>query len=75
MADQTFEGADAVFWLVLPNPQATLEQAYLDFTRPAAEALRNHGVSRVVWRHRAQARNGLGGTCSASPTRNMTNQR
>ena len=48
VADRAFEGADAVFWLVPPNPKATLEQAYLDFTRPAAEAFRRHGVKRVV---------------------------
>ena len=46
---QAFAGADAVFWLVPPNPAAkTLEAAYLDFTRPACEALKSQGVRRVV---------------------------
>ncbi len=41
VVDQAFEGAEAVFWLVPPNPRATsLEAAYLDFTRPACEAFR-----------------------------------
>ncbi|MFC7623136.1 NAD(P)H-binding protein [Microlunatus sp. GCM10028923] len=44
-----FEGADAVFWLIPPNPRAdSLQAAYADFTRPAVEALRDHGVPRVV---------------------------
>jgi uncharacterized protein YbjT (DUF2867 family) len=47
--DQAFKGADSVFWLVPPNPRATsVEAAYLDFTRPAIEAFRSQGVSRVV---------------------------
>ncbi|KJE24559.1 putative nucleoside-diphosphate sugar epimerase [Frankia torreyi] len=46
---QAFAGADAVFWLAPPNPQAvSVEAAYLDFTRPACEAIEKHGVSRVV---------------------------
>lgn len=45
---RAFEGADAVFWLAPPSPQRTLDEVYLDFTRPAAEALRRHGVKRVV---------------------------
>ncbi|MET0427352.1 MAG: NAD(P)H-binding protein [Microvirga sp.] len=49
IVDQAFEGADAVFWLVPPNPRApSLEAAYLDFTRPACEAFRSRGVGRVV---------------------------
>ncbi len=46
--EQAFAGADAVFWLAPPDPQKTLEQAYVDFTRPAAEAIRRQGVKRVV---------------------------
>lgn len=46
--DRAFEGADAVCWLAPPNPQQTLEATYLDFTRPAAEAFRRHGIKRVV---------------------------
>ncbi|MBN7757682.1 NAD(P)H-binding protein [Nitratireductor aquimarinus] len=43
-----FEGADAVFWLAPPDPAKTLEEAFIEFTRPAAEAIRHHGVLRVV---------------------------
>jgi uncharacterized protein YbjT (DUF2867 family) len=46
--DHALAGADAVFWLAPPPWQQTLEQAYLDFTRPAAEAIRRHAVPRVV---------------------------
>jgi uncharacterized protein YbjT (DUF2867 family) len=45
---RAFEGADAVFWLVPPGPAKTLEEAFIEFTRPAAEAIRRQGVSRVV---------------------------
>jgi uncharacterized protein YbjT (DUF2867 family) len=46
---QAFADADAVFWLVPPSATAeTLESAYLDFTRPACEALKSQGVRRVV---------------------------
>lgn len=48
VVDRAFDGADAVFWLAPPNPQRTLEEVYIDFTRPAAEAFRRHGVKRVV---------------------------
>lgn len=44
-----FKGADAVFWLVPPNPKApSIEAAYVDFTRPAAAALKSSDVQRVV---------------------------
>lgn len=46
--DRAFEGAYAVFWLAPPDTSVTLERAYLEFTRPAAEALRRHAVPRVV---------------------------
>ena len=46
--DRAFEAADAVFWLAPPDPTKTLDEAWLDFTRPAAEAIRRHAVSRVV---------------------------
>ncbi len=46
--DRALEGADALFWLVPPDFSKTLEQSYLDFTRPATEAIRRHGVKRVV---------------------------
>lgn len=46
--DRALDGADAVFWLVPPNPRVELDEAYLDFTRPAAASIRKHGVGRVV---------------------------
>jgi uncharacterized protein YbjT (DUF2867 family) len=47
--NKAFAGADAVFWLVPPDPHAeSVEAAYVDFTRPATEALRSQGVKRVV---------------------------
>ncbi len=48
VVQRAFEGADAVFWLAPPDPARTLEQVYLDFTRPAAEVFRRCGVKRVV---------------------------
>ncbi len=47
--DRAFEGADTVFWCVPPDFKATsLEKAYVEFSEPAAEAIRRHGVKRVV---------------------------
>lgn len=44
-----FAGAEAVFWLVPLDPRVTsLDAAFLDFTRPACDALVRHGVERVV---------------------------
>jgi uncharacterized protein YbjT (DUF2867 family) len=44
-----FEGADTVFWLVPPDPRAaSVMAAYVDFTLPAAAALEEHGIKRVV---------------------------
>jgi uncharacterized protein YbjT (DUF2867 family) len=44
-----FDGADAVFWLVPTNGQAaSVDEAYAGFTKPAAEAMRDQGVKRVV---------------------------
>ena len=49
VVDQAFDGADSLFWLVPPNPHAdSVEAAYVDFSRPAAEAIMSHGVDRVV---------------------------
>ncbi|MFI6937071.1 NAD(P)H-binding protein [Streptomyces sp. NPDC050287] len=49
VAAKAFAGARAVFWLTPPDPRApSLEAAYLDFTRPACEALRAQPVDRVV---------------------------
>lgn len=46
---EAFTGADTVFWLVPPNFHAeNVEGHYLDFTRPACEAIRSRSVERVV---------------------------
>ena len=46
---QAFAGADCVFWLVPPNLKAeSTVDYYLDFTRPACEAITSQGVKRVV---------------------------
>ena len=46
--DRAFNGADAVFWLVPPDASKTPRDAWIEFTRPAAEALVTHGVGHVV---------------------------
>jgi uncharacterized protein YbjT (DUF2867 family) len=44
-----FAGADAVFWLVPPDPRApSVEAAFVDFSRPARRAFAELGVGRVV---------------------------
>ena len=49
VVNKAFAGADSVFWLVPPDPRAaSVEAAYVDFTRPASQALRAQGVKRVV---------------------------
>ena len=49
VVSEAFAGADAVFWLVPPNPRAaSVEGYYLDFTRAASEAFVRRGVKRVV---------------------------
>lgn len=45
VVDRAFEGADAIFWLAPPDGSKTLEAVYIDFTRPAADAIRARGVS------------------------------
>ena len=46
--DHALRGADAVFWLCPPSPAPTPAAATVDFARPGAEAMRQHGVSHVV---------------------------
>ena len=60
VVDKAFAGADAVFWLVPPDPRApSVEAAFVGFTRPAAEAFTKHDVGRVVGvRRSAGARHG-----------------
>jgi uncharacterized protein YbjT (DUF2867 family) len=49
VVNHAFAGADAVFWLVPPDPRApSIEAAYAGFTRAAAEAFTVHGVAHVV---------------------------
>lgn len=45
---RAFDGADAVFWLVPPDSNKTLEESYSGFTRPAIAAFQDCGVGRVV---------------------------
>jgi uncharacterized protein YbjT (DUF2867 family) len=49
VVNRAFAGADALFWLVAADAHAeSLERAFVDFTRPAAAALKTQGVKRVV---------------------------
>ncbi|WP_405162713.1 NAD(P)H-binding protein [Nocardia sp. NBC_01499] len=49
VVDRAFTGADAVFWLVPPNPRApSLDAVFADFTRAAAKAFTANGVGHVV---------------------------
>jgi uncharacterized protein YbjT (DUF2867 family) len=47
--DRALPGADALFWLVPPNPTApSAREHYLDFARAGAAAVARHGVGHVV---------------------------
>lgn len=47
--DEALAGADALFWLVPPNPAApSAEEHYLAFARAGAAAVERHGVGHVV---------------------------
>lgn len=47
--DQALTGAESLFWVVPPSFRSdNVEEYYLRFTRPAADALERHGVKRVV---------------------------
>lgn len=49
VVEEAFDGADSVFWLVPPNRAAdSVEEAYVGFTRPAAEVMRKLAIPRVV---------------------------
>ncbi|WP_428395770.1 NAD(P)H-binding protein [Lichenicoccus sp.] len=48
VVDRAFDGAEAVFWVAPPTPSETLDHTYINFTRPAAEAIRRLGIPRVV---------------------------
>jgi len=46
---KAFAGADTVFWLVPPNPQAESVHGHvLSFVKPLCDAIRSQGVKRVV---------------------------
>lgn len=46
---KAFDGADAVFWLPVGDPAAeNAEAAFVHMSRPAAEAIRRHGIKHVV---------------------------
>jgi uncharacterized protein YbjT (DUF2867 family) len=46
---EAFAGADCVLWLVPPYPRAGSPKGYyLNFTRPACEAIKSQGVKRVI---------------------------
>lgn len=47
--DHALDGATHLFWLCPADDRApSIEEAYVDFTRPAAEAIRRHGIARVI---------------------------
>lgn len=49
VVDRAFAGATHLFWLCPADDQApSVEEAYVGFTRPAAEAISRHRVARVV---------------------------
>src|SRR5690606_1085206 len=49
VVNEAFKDADTVFWLCPVDPSAeSVMAAYVDFSRPACEAIRAHGVRRVV---------------------------
>jgi uncharacterized protein YbjT (DUF2867 family) len=49
VVNKAFAGADSVFWLAPPDFHAdSVDATYAGFTQPACEAIRRHGVKRVV---------------------------
>jgi uncharacterized protein YbjT (DUF2867 family) len=47
--DKALPGADAIFWLVPPNPRApSAREHYVSFARAGAAAIARHGVGHVV---------------------------
>lgn len=49
VVSKAFAGAESVLWLVPPNPQSgNSTEYYLNFTRPACQAIQSLGVKRVV---------------------------
>jgi uncharacterized protein YbjT (DUF2867 family) len=49
VVNRAFADADALFWLVPADPRAkSVEAAYVDFARPACDAIKSRGIRRVV---------------------------
>ncbi|MEV5494581.1 NAD(P)H-binding protein [Nonomuraea fuscirosea] len=49
VVNEAFAGADALFWLVPADPRSpSVEEAFVGFSRPAAQAVKDQGVKRVV---------------------------
>ena len=48
VVERALDGADALFWVAPPDMTKTKEEAYVEFTRPAAEAIRRQSGTRVV---------------------------
>lgn len=49
VVNKAFAGADAVFWLLPPDSKAaSVDAAYLEFSKPACAAFKSAGVKRVV---------------------------
>jgi uncharacterized protein YbjT (DUF2867 family) len=49
VVNRAFAGADAVFWLCPADPKSkSVDAAYVEFTRPACDAIKSQGVKRVV---------------------------
>jgi uncharacterized protein YbjT (DUF2867 family) len=47
--DRALQGADQLFWLPTADfGAATVEEAFVGFSQPAVDAIRRHGVKRVV---------------------------
>lgn len=47
--ERAFDGARALFWLVAADPKAaSVDEAFVEFSRPAAAALRNGSITHVV---------------------------
>lgn len=49
IVNRAFKGAETVFWVCPPDPTAaSVEAAYSGFSGPACEAIKRHGIKRVV---------------------------
>ena len=47
--EKAFKGADSLFWLVPPDLSLdSVDAAYVDFSRPGANAIKQSGIKRVV---------------------------